>query len=137
MTLDEVLKDYSVIPYTGSYPERMLGWAEELESGKYSQVQRRLKEGNIGRCCLGVACDYSSVGQWQGDTYVSNEQHDSVCLPSSVAEYLGLSEGEDPWILTSESDLNMSFAGCNDSLGLSFKEIAFLIRESVRLGKDG
>ena len=40
--------------------------AAALRSGKYRQTRGRLRDSK-GFCCLGVACEISGVGKWNGD----------------------------------------------------------------------
>lgn len=37
-----------------------------LRSGDYKQIRKRLHDGEDGYCCLGVACDVSGLGEWNG-----------------------------------------------------------------------
>lgn len=133
--LGEILKSSNVLPYKGKHPERMIQWAEALESGKYEQTTGELR-GDEGFCCLGVACDISKLGDWKNDCYLGV----SDTLPTKVAEWLFDGRPKDevyapllfknPYLLDS-----IRFTELNDDYGLSFRQIAWLIRESVRLGK--
>ena len=84
--------------------ENQQKWVDALRSGKYKQGRAYLKYGN-GYCCLGVACDVSSVSKWDDDRYMQC----TVRLPVEVVQWLG-ARGNDPWI-------NLSVAECK-KLGL-------------------
>lgn len=68
-------------------------WVTALRSGKYQQGRGRLKEGT-DYCCLGVLCDVSGLGEWDGDRYVVGADDDGsgqrgiVCLEEDL-EHLG------------------------------------------------
>lgn len=91
-------------------------WLEALRSGKYRQTTGRLrreeKEGT-GYCCLGVLCDLSGLGEWQGSTYVVNGVREPAVLPRPVYEWAGLTN-PDPRVedefLSTMNDAYMSFA---------------------------
>ena len=125
--------------------ERLRLWVEALRSGKYKQADRQLKRGDTF-CCLGVACDISGIGKWDGDEYLLPDGYAAeFSLPSAVTEWLGFAEdrsddneveiGEitDP-ILNPYRELiahksaspTITLAGLNDS-GLTFNEIADVI----------
>ena len=43
-------------------------WLAALRSGEYEQATGELRDA-VGFCCLGVACDISGVGKWEGPNY--------------------------------------------------------------------
>ena len=55
-----------------------------LQSGKYTQTKGRLRDGDAF-CCLGVACDISGIGKWNGNSYSSEED----VLTNEVRDYFG------------------------------------------------
>jgi len=55
-----------------------------LRSGKYTQTNGQLRDGDAF-CCLGVACDISKLGEWNGNKYFSEEG----ILPNEVRDYFG------------------------------------------------
>ena len=93
-------------------------WIAALRSGKYAQTRNVLKD-EVGYCCLGVACDISGLGKWDGFHYSIGSEHRAGELPTLVRDALGLRA------------CNGSFReGCltnlNDS-GKTFAEIADII----------
>lgn len=134
MNIETLLKDYDVIPYIDKYPNRMIEWAEALESGKYKQTKGQLRVQDR-LCCLGVACDLYDPEHWKTD-YYGNISYlaDFYGLPSKVVNYYG--DNYLRILVDKEDGYKHGFAFCNDTLGLTFKQIAWLIRESVRLGTE-
>ncbi len=66
-----------------------------LLSGKYAQYQGGLKgpSPNASYCCLGVGCDISGLGEWQGlafAPFASMDHLESGILPLSVQDFYGL-----------------------------------------------
>lgn len=43
-------------------------WVAALRSGEYRQTRGELRDA-AGFCCLGVACDISGTGKWDGPYY--------------------------------------------------------------------
>ena len=134
--LATLLQIYKVVPYIGEQPERMLLWASDLESGKYRQRTNALRGERNMRCCLGVACDTAAKevgGKWKGYSFHIGDKyaHDAT-FPDQVAAWYGLTLG-DPLLLSGNG--GRSATELNDDLRLSFRSIAWIIRESVRLGK--
>lgn len=142
--LHKLLSRKNINPYKGPFPERMLQWADELESGDYEQINYRLHSED-GYCCLGVACDlYSRIthkGKFKGYTFYWDEDEyehkERFEMPSNVADWFG---GLINPIECTEEEINTgcwNFAYLNDREKLTFKDIAYIIRESVRLGREG
>lgn len=54
-------------------------WVAALRSGEYKQTTRKLREvyedGSVGFCCLGVLCDLSGMGRWEGSLYHDEGDH--------------------------------------------------------------
>ena len=103
-------------------------WAKDLRSGEYQQITGQLREGDNGRCCLGVACDtykrLTEKGYWAKNTFVAEE--DSYCsaeLPDIVMTFFGFSKS-DP-----ELDYGQQATTLNDQQGKTFAEIADLIEK--------
>lgn len=100
-------------------------WVDALRSGKYKQGRASLKY-SVGFCCMGVACDISSLGEWQ--VRLSSEEEiylGSGCyLPYDVQMWLGLRE-ENPRIKSVSNSGTLAFL--NDSAKLTFPQIADLI----------
>jgi hypothetical protein len=65
-------------------------WCEALESGKYKQTTHSLRKGD-GFCCLGVACDLSGAGEWDGDCFFVADLPEEEVLPEEIKEQLGFS----------------------------------------------
>ena len=103
-------------------------WAKDLRSGEYQQITGQLREGDNGRCCLGVACDtykrLTGKGEWDEDIFVAEK--DSYCsaeLPDIVMTFFGFSKS-DP-----ELDYGQQATTLNDQQGKTFAEIADLIEK--------
>lgn len=43
-------------------------WVAALRSDQFTQIRGQLADRGSGRCCLGVACELSGVGQWVNGT---------------------------------------------------------------------
>ena len=106
-------------------------WIEALRSGKYKQGRDVLRSSDDRFCCLGVLCDISGQGQWEGESseagyyyYERNGQpaeFEGINLPSFVEHFANI-EGEDQDVLT----------GMNDDDRLSFNEIADWIEANIK-----
>ena len=59
-----------------------------LRSGKYRQGMNQLKKDDKF-CCLGVACDISGLGDWEGDTYYTEGDASKIVMPVEVKNYYG------------------------------------------------
>lgn len=88
-------------------------WIEALRSGEYSQYRgglRGLRDDSF--CCLGVLCDLAAKDggpQWDGVHFMGR----NGALPSPVRNFLGMSMGEEFWLV-----------GLNDTEGADFPAIA-------------
>ena len=103
-------------------------WAKDLRSGEYQQITGQLREGDNGRCCLGVACDtykrLTEKGYWAKNTFVAEE--DSYCsaeLPDIVMEFFGFDKSN-PDLAYEQQAITL-----NDQQGKTFIEIADLIEK--------
>lgn len=137
--------------------ERILKWVEALESEKYKQAYAALRKADGSMCCLGVACEISTVASWETDQeyydYIGVEAKynyitEKNFLPLEVAKYYGFvassiiaNKGEeiyiDPTVLVNEdnepnltSKRVVSLTELNDSARLTFKEIAKILRKN-------
>lgn len=135
-----------------------LRWIEALESGKYQQTVRRLRD-NRGFCCLGVACDVLDSNGWTrmesvgAGVYFGNEL---TKLPTNIRLALGLKD-QDPYLFGTAvkggtyyydaqshtareaivgERVSASASWWNDEQGLSFAEIAAMLREQFKLPKE-
>lgn len=127
--------------------ENIRTWVEALRSGKFKQAKRSLTRslgnGEVGFCCLGVACevagtvqrvtvDYGIDGARLAYQDGSGRRHLSL-LPDSVSRWLGLDDRPDrdnPAVTYSDGSGYRSrfhLAELNDNLDLSFDEIADII----------
>lgn len=125
-------------------------WVDALESGEYQQVQKRLRT-PLGHCCLGVLCDlYHKItgkGKWEKldygdesdipvlfkfDPQSPNDFFEVSILPRTVIDWAGLGTGESRHSLQrlTVDGQEHGLTGLNDD-GVSFKEIAKLIREQL------
>lgn len=110
--------------------------ADALESGKYEQGQKILRDSKNKFCCLGVACDISGMGVWtkrENDeyyTYLTREDGlDSTSAAllgnTSVRDWFGISVTGD---FVTASGHYSDLAGMNDN-GKTFAEIAEVLRD--------
>lgn len=117
-------------------------WSEALKSGAYRQGRGALKV-NDGKafCCLGVACDISGIGKWNGQSYdcstIIHTDASSGYLPSAVAHWLGIASDEGK--MKSRVKSRSTLAMMNDSCEHLFEEIADQIdRDNLILeGEEG
>jgi hypothetical protein len=103
-------------------------WAKALESGEYKQGKGRLRKGDKW-CCLGVLCNLHAQAhpeiaakQKHKSRYMN---HESV-LPEEVQDWAGMNS--DDGYITYGNDL----VGMNDMKGMSFAEIAKVIRKEYK-----
>lgn len=93
-----------------SKEELLRRWVEALRSGEYTQTTGRLRDMD-GHCCLGVLCDVSGRGRWEGESYVTDIA--AYLIPYDVADAAGI-----------DADRQDDLARFNDSGGLTFAQIA-------------
>jgi hypothetical protein len=93
-----------------------------LRSGKYTQTIGQLRNGNAF-CCLGVACDISKLGEWNGNSYFNEED----VLPNEVADYFGFHNSNGGVI---DHNTESCLSELNDH-GHSFAEIADFIEANL------
>jgi hypothetical protein len=121
--------------------ENIRKWVDALRSGDYQQAQGALRHDGAdqdGYCCLGVACDISGLGRWvmvpeddeydfgpSARAYQVGEEYSTGVLPRSVAEWLGVSDGNPDVNYDPEGPYTL--AGLNDGQRLSFEQIADVI----------
>lgn len=94
-----------------------------LRSGEYRQTKNQLTDGK-GFCCLGVACEISKLGHWEGEhewNYVTATDSSNVALPLEVQRWLGFQSHTGQY-----NDYVGSLADDNDE-GKRFKAIADII----------
>lgn len=119
-------------------------WAEALESGDYSQTDGALSRDG-GHCCLGVLCELAAKADvipsavqvierdWDTGEETPSPHYSYLGLesfpPDAVAVWaFGDEETRDPELMF-DGDLHPASA-LNDTLNLSFAEIAKAIRET-------
>ena len=109
-------------------------WCSRLESGKYRQGSGKLRQRSERKdkfCCLGVLCEIAVekgiVQLYKRATNVFSYGSDTIHLPRKVAKWAGMSEGAKVTYNKQKTDLMT----LNDYEGLTFKEIAQVIRETV------
>lgn len=106
-------------------------WVNALESGKYTQSKGRLQDQN-GYCCLGVLCDLAVQENvipapiFEVDYYAYGENKSNNYLPLKVKEWAGMKDTSGTY-----GEKGRVLAYKNDTEGLSFKEIAKIIKENV------
>lgn len=114
-------------------------WIDFLESDKFKQARRRLKDKNK-MCCLGILCEIhrqETGGKWEGVS--ENIYLDAISLlPAKVVKWAGIdsefeSDLDDPPIFWDEKNEEFLKASqCNDERKFNFKKIAQLIKENVK-----
>lgn len=105
-------------------------WVAALRSGKYKQGGGALRKDDAF-CCLGVLCDISGLGSWNGGTYEPMGDHraDSSCiyLPREVVEWAGVSSWNPALLKGGE---RITLASMNDG-GSTFGQIADTIERDL------
>lgn len=109
--------------------ENMNKLADALESGKYKQGQRFLRNDKDRFCCLGVASDISEFGVWEkvpDEDYYEyvTEYKNSSLLPIPVQEWLGVTDVGD---FTKDGQTG-TLTELNDN-GYSFADIVTVLRD--------
>lgn len=97
-------------------------WLKALRSGKYSQTNGHLRDGN-GHCCLGVAHDLLVNGKaatWDDPTWSGKEAHRGDLLGKQQLAILGFTD-----------DTQKTLATLNDDDGATFNEIADWIEANI------
>jgi hypothetical protein len=137
----------------------MLKWIEDLETTDEPQSQGRLygraDDGSrIGYCCLGRACEVAGLrrvqsGQFGGprtDEYVGSHAtmggaatawlSGGNTIPDvNYGAVFGVSSGGDVVVKPKNNGLSRTGASMNDNEGLTFKQIAAVLRETFELPK--
>lgn len=108
-------------------------WVEALRSGEYEQCSKQLRKKHRGAyryCCLGVAADISSLGNWNNNEFISGLQREDQVLVENVKIWLGLntSHGRLDIKKTTGGIQHITLAELNDE-GKSFSEIADIIEK--------
>jgi hypothetical protein len=106
-------------------------WLAALESGEYRRGVNALRiEGKASNsyCCLGLACEISNLGSWDGSDYKIDGRIDSSDILGPVMRnWLGLKESSGRF--TTHDLYEDSLVDRNDG-GMSFKKIAKVIRKN-------
>lgn len=117
---------------------------EALRSGKYKQGRSALhnKDKNT-YCCLGVACDLEDSKRWfqeegeEGYPFLSYGEKDidysDVALPDFLQEQYNWSSPTGTLSFSDREGDQFCLTDCNDSLALSFDNIADLIQAGLVL----
>lgn len=125
--------------FTKKYTDRQLQnhrkkWVKALRSGDYEQTTACLKD-ESGFCCLGVACDVSGLGKWDGATFKSgttkNERSDDV-LTSKVRSWLGIRTSGGNFTPDEKSDYYETLMNLNDDVRWDFNQIADFIESNPK-----
>lgn len=125
--------------------KHMLEWAEALESGKYTQCDGALRQGEGGKysyCCLGVAevLAGSKFNQYHYINYINDVGHEDTeneFLSPAGVEWLGV-DGQNPELIIPPHLLDehidddyVAASILNDDYEFDFKKIAECIRHTV------
>lgn len=98
-------------------------WIEALRSGKYEQTKEALHSGD-GYCCLGVLCDISRLGSWEGENYEVPDDLGELRTLKGELEFLRESFGIG-------NDQERTLIRMNDDDGLNFDAIADYIERAI------
>lgn len=108
--------------------ERVTQWVAALRSGEYQQAQEALRildeiagedQDAYFYCCLGVACQISSLGKWNDGEYRDQQGSSDSYLPPQVTQYYGLTH-EEQLDLTHMNDEGIDFATIADFIEQKF-----------------
>lgn len=116
-------------------------WVDALRSGEYTQTTKRLKT-EEGFCCLGVLCNIFQQShtdvQWKQEASNISFLSKEADLPDEVSEWAEFGHDDrihlsppitNPYITYKGQKISLTCA--NDSIKLSFKEIADIIEEQL------
>lgn len=110
----------------------MKKWVKALRNEKYFQNRGSLKEGN-SYCCLGVLCDISKIGKWEGDgvlfCYNDGDNSEIGTISPKVKEWAGLQHCDGEIKLKRST---ISLITLNDARARSFKQIAAFIERNYK-----
>lgn len=99
-------------------------WVSALRSGEYERITYYLKKHVIEGdryCCLGVLCDISQIGEWEGSTYRTKSVYSNdAILPPSVIRKAKFSR-----------EVERQLAHMNDAPQGDFLKIADWIEENL------
>jgi len=106
--------------------ENVQAWVDALRSGEYDQAKEVLHTSDGSYCCLGVACEISGLGDWDGEYYkIADEERWSGVLPPAVQKWLGLGiRSSNPMLRGNTTAVTL-----NDDFDLTFAEIADLVEK--------
>lgn len=93
---------------------------KELRSGKWKQCRTALRQGEKGRCCLGVACEVYMRATKKGVRLEGRGTH----LPASVARWYGIERDPLLGTLRGSDGHNESAIAWNDDYKKRFSTIA-------------
>jgi hypothetical protein len=113
-------------------------WINDLERTSVRQGKKRMKsrdeDGRLAYCCLARLCVVGGdKGKKLSEQYLGREVFgfggdlDSMVVPDDLRQKFGMSRSNPE--VTLENGERHSLAHCNDQLGMSFKQIAKLIRK--------
>ena len=98
-------------------------WLKALRSGDYPQAKNAMRDINTGGfCCLGVLCDISRKGEWQGTAYRASED-EPLCAGSFLSETIR------EWASLEHYE-SVNLAHMNDR-GVPFEVIADVIERTL------
>ena len=102
-----------------------------LRSGEYRQTTGQLRvlqpDGDISFCCLGVACEISELGVWDGKWYTIGEQVNSLHLPGAIVRYYGFVKQNGKFVVPGKEDTSDTLTDLNDVYSFTFSQIADII----------
>ena len=115
-------------------------WVKDLRSDRRNQTQKRLRNNDNGRCCLGVLCEVSKLGMWKRNDegvfdYVTKDGEpiwnsaESIAAPK-FRKYFGLVP-EQADTLTSLNDIGDYNITTGAVTKFTFKKIADWIEKNI------
>ena len=115
--------------------ELTTAWVKALRSGDYKQTTGKLQgtidggimDTDVGYCCLGVLCDISTEGKWEGFSYVNVRWDDIAEEWDADIDF----EVFEQWTGLSEEAKN-ALIHFNDEDHLNFGEIADAIERYAK-----
>ena len=120
-------------------------WVEALRSGKYQQVQYKLREkpeDGGGHCCLGVLCEVakpmlSLEGTKELEDYLDNRGYPPKEILKLLGQDIEIEDAKYQYISVQMKDGGFILVlSLNDSYNMTFDQIADLLEQTHLRGDD-